>query len=91
MRQSVTMRLDPGILSAARARAKATNRTLTNYVETLIMRDLAGHEENGKITIAAPEGTRGGSEASTPVGAAEISSDHSLAASTKKQGQPPKP
>lgn len=40
MRQSITMRLDPTILSAAKVRAKASNRTLTNYVETLLMNDL---------------------------------------------------
>lgn len=90
MRQSVTMRLDPRILSAARARAKATNRTLTNYVETLIICDLVVYGENGKSTIFAPGGSRGGSEASAPIGAAEISSDHSLAESTGKKGQPPK-
>lgn len=56
MRQSITMRLDPSILSAAKVRAKANNRTLTNYVETLLMRDLVDHDDNVKITIFAPEG-----------------------------------
>ena len=56
MRQSITMRLDPSILSAAKVRAKANNRTLTNYVETLLMRDLVNHDDEGKITVFAPEG-----------------------------------
>lgn len=54
MRQSITIRLDPSILSAAKVRAKANNRTLTNYVETL-MRDLV-NGDNTKITVFAPEG-----------------------------------
>lgn len=56
MRHSITMRLDPSILSAAKVRAKANNRTLTNYVETLLMRDLVAHDESTKITVFAPEG-----------------------------------
>ncbi len=56
MRKSITMRLDPSILSAAKLRAKANNRTLTNYVETLLMRDLADYDENTKVTVFAPEG-----------------------------------
>lgn len=32
------------------------DRTLTNYVETLLMRDLLDHDDNGKITVFAPEG-----------------------------------
>lgn len=40
MRQPVTMRLDPKVLKAAKAKASAHNRSLTNYVETLLMRDL---------------------------------------------------
>ena len=56
MRQSITMRLDPAILSAAKMRAKANNRTLTNYVETLLMRDLVDFDENTKVTVFAPEG-----------------------------------
>lgn len=55
MRQSITMRLDPSILSAAKVRAKANNRTLTNYVETLLMRDLVD-DDDGKIIVFAPEG-----------------------------------
>lgn len=40
MRQPVTVRLDPAVLDAARGRAKSDNRTLTNYIETLMRRDL---------------------------------------------------
>ena len=40
MRQSVTMRFDPEVLKAARVKATGDNRTLTNYIETLVRRDL---------------------------------------------------
>jgi len=56
MRQSITMRLDPSILSAAKLRAKAHNLSLSRYVEMLLMRDLVAYEENTKITVFAPEG-----------------------------------
>ncbi len=40
MRKSITMRIDPDVLKAARRKAAGDNRTLTNYVETLVRRDL---------------------------------------------------
>ncbi len=36
MKQPITIRLDPEILAAARARAKEENRTLTNFLETAL-------------------------------------------------------
>src|SRR3546814_18031027 len=39
-RSSVTVLLDPAVLKAARGNAKIVNRTLTNYIETLMRRDL---------------------------------------------------
>jgi hypothetical protein len=40
LRHPVTVRLDPKVLSAAKAKAADDNRTLTNYIETLLRRDL---------------------------------------------------
>ena len=56
MRQSITMRLDPSILSAAKLRAKAHNLSLSRYVEMLLMRDLVAYDENTEITVFARDG-----------------------------------
>jgi hypothetical protein len=40
MRKPVTFRFDSDLLERARRRAMADNRTLTNYVETAILRAL---------------------------------------------------
>ena len=42
MRETVTLRLAPEVIKAAKRRAQADNRTLTNYIETLMIRDLQG-------------------------------------------------
>lgn len=42
MRESVTLRLDPEVIKVAKRRAQADNRTFTNYIETLMIRDLRG-------------------------------------------------
>jgi hypothetical protein len=63
MRQSVTMRLDPGVLKAARRKATADNRTLTNYVETLLRRDLQAGPREPTLRVVAPSNIR----ESTPV------------------------
>lgn len=54
MRQSVTMRLDPDVLKAARSRAADDNRTLTNYIETLMRRDLQMSGAEPAMEIIAP-------------------------------------
>jgi predicted transcriptional regulator len=36
MKQAITIRLDPELLAAARAKAKEENRTLTNFLETAL-------------------------------------------------------
>ena len=41
MRQSMTIRLDQDVLRVAKIRAKAQNRTLTNYIETRVRHDIA--------------------------------------------------
>lgn len=40
MRQSMTIRLDTEVLAVAKRVAAANNRTLTNYIETLIRKDI---------------------------------------------------
>lgn len=40
MRQSMTIRLDQDLLSKAKSCAVSENRTLTNYIETLILKDV---------------------------------------------------
>jgi predicted nucleotidyltransferase len=40
MRKGVSIRLPEGVLSAARRRAKRQHRTLTNYIESVMQRDL---------------------------------------------------
>lgn len=40
MRQLMTIRIDPDVLNAARGRATDENRTLTNYIETVLRKDL---------------------------------------------------
>ncbi len=41
MRKSMPLRVDPVLLREARKRAKAENRTLAEYVEKVLRRDLA--------------------------------------------------
>lgn len=59
MRQSVTMRFDPDVLKAARGKAVADNRTLTNYIETLMRRDLQlGGSVEPTLEVIAPADIR---------------------------------
>jgi len=59
MRKSMTIRLDPEILEQARKHAAAENRTLTNYIETLLRRDLRLVDSGPAIEVIAPTGLRG--------------------------------
>lgn len=55
---AVTLRLDPARVRQLQAVAAAENRTLTNYVETALIRDLALREEAARvITMHAAPGT----------------------------------
>ncbi len=58
MRQSVTMRLDPDVLKAARIKATGDNRTLTNYIETLVRRDLQIGGVEPPLEVIAPADVR---------------------------------
>jgi predicted HicB family RNase H-like nuclease len=57
MKQLVTFRLDAELLERVRRMAQAENRTLTNFVETVLKRSF----EHGDL--APPLTTRGDSEA----------------------------
>ncbi len=57
---AVTVRLDPARVQQLQAAAEAENRTLTNYVETALIRDLALRDEAARvITMHAAPGTSG--------------------------------
>ena len=57
----MTIRLDPEVLKIAKVRAAAEKRTLTNYIETLIRKDLAKGtrpldlHENAPVTVFLAE------------------------------------
>jgi hypothetical protein len=52
----VTFRFDPNLLEKVRLRAEAENRTLTNFVETVLKRVL----EQSPSSADRPPATRGG-------------------------------
>ena len=58
MRQTVTMRFDPDVLKAARGKAVGDNRTLTNYIETLVRRDLQLGAVEPVLEVIAPADIR---------------------------------
>lgn len=54
---AVTVRLDADRVRRLQAIAEAENRSLTNYIETALLRDLARREEADRvITMYVPEG-----------------------------------
>jgi hypothetical protein len=46
---AITLRLDPDRAARLQAIAEAENRSLTNYVETALLRDLARREEAERV------------------------------------------
>jgi len=54
---AIAVRLDPDRVRQLQAAADADNRTLTNYVETALIRDLALRDEASRVITmyAAPE------------------------------------
>jgi hypothetical protein len=58
MRRSVTMRLDPEVLDEAKDKAIKDNRTLTNYIETLVRRDLGMMSDETSLDVIAPPDIR---------------------------------
>ena len=58
MRKSMTIRMDPEVLAAARSRARSDNRTVTNYIETVLRRDLNLPQSDDTVEIWAPDDIR---------------------------------
>jgi hypothetical protein len=58
MRKSMTIRLDPVVLEEGRKRASAQNRTLTNYIETLMRQDMRLGESEATVEVIAPADIR---------------------------------
>jgi hypothetical protein len=55
---AITLRLEPENASRLQALAQEENRTLTNYVETVLLRDLSRRDEAARvITMLAAPGT----------------------------------
>ena len=55
MRETLTLRLNPDVVKAAKQKARADNRTLTNYIETLMIRDL---QSGPSLEVIAPPDIR---------------------------------
>lgn len=54
MRDAFTMRFRPEVAEFVQAQARAGNRSVTNFVETLLLREKASHEEEQRqITVQA--------------------------------------
>ena len=54
---ALTVRLDPARIAQLQAAAAAENRSLTNYVETALLRDLRQRQEaSGRITMHVAPG-----------------------------------
>ena len=53
MKQIVTFRLDPDLLAKARHSARRENRTLTNFVETLLKQAVDGPAPAGRPMTSA--------------------------------------
>ncbi len=57
-KSAVTLRLDSGQMQALQAFAAAENRSLTNFIETTLIRSLAAREEAARvITMRVAAGT----------------------------------
>lgn len=55
MRQSMTIRLDQDVLTQAKFFASRENRTLTNYIETLIRKDINVNQQKiNNLSIDIP-------------------------------------
>jgi hypothetical protein len=54
MRGAFTMRFQPQVAEFVQVQARAENRSVTNYVETLLLREKARVEETeGRLTVQA--------------------------------------
>lgn len=58
MRKPMTIRIDTDLLEAAKAQARKENRTVTNYIETVLRRDLSLDESPEEVEVLAPSDVR---------------------------------
>src|SRR5437667_7997065 len=58
MRKPMTIRIDTDVLEAAKTRARRENRTVTNYIETVLRRDLRMNETSEDVEVYAPADVR---------------------------------
>jgi hypothetical protein len=60
------MRFDPDVLRAARGKAVDANRSLTNYIETLVRRDLQMGVVEPTLEVIAPADIRNSTAVPVP-------------------------
>jgi hypothetical protein len=65
------MRIDPDVLKVARIKATGDNRTLTNYIETLLRRDLQMDTAEPTLEVIAAADIRNSVAVSLPGETAE--------------------
>lgn len=58
MRKPMTIRIDTDLLKAAKAQARKENRTVTNYIETVLRRDLSLDASPEEVEVLAPADVR---------------------------------
>ncbi len=58
MRKPMTIRIDTDLLAATKARARRDNRTVTNYIETVLRRELGLMETPDEVEMYAPPDVR---------------------------------
>ncbi len=58
MRKPMTIRIDTNVLEAAKTRAQQENRTVTNYIETVLRRDLMMADTSEEVEVYAPADVR---------------------------------
>jgi hypothetical protein len=60
MKHSITLRFDPDLLAKAKTMASSENRTLTNFIETLVKQRIGDRSAMGELVFAtsAEDGRR---------------------------------
>ncbi len=71
MKKLVTFRLDPALLAKAKGRADADNRTLTNFVETVLKMAVEAQQSDEAQATQPPPGRRPHRKAISRTGATD--------------------
>jgi hypothetical protein len=58
MRRSLTIKIEEKVLNSANARAQQDNRSVTEYIEELIRRDLNIPDSTEEVEVFAPKNAR---------------------------------